>query len=329
MIGPMRLIRASAAFVVSLLISAMSLRAETITVATYNIENFYQRFAVVAHDVGDRDVANRIRAMCDKENWVTSQVILDPKFNPDVLVLEECCDQEQLEKFNKQWLKDAYATVIVFPSNTERHQSLGLLLTTGFKILERKDQYYLEKDPGGGNERGDRLFARGPAFCLVQTPGGYKFWVGVTHQKSKSGNNLEITTWRNREAKRTHEIIKELEAAGPSDVMLLGDMNDELGIQEYEQQGGGDVIANLVGPDSDGLVLATKPLIDAGKISYGGYWRPDHRAFIDQILVTKSMKDELREVNVFTDGLARASSDHYPVYIRLETTPPATTQPAR
>jgi endonuclease/exonuclease/phosphatase family metal-dependent hydrolase len=113
--------------------------------------------------------------------------------------------------------------------------------------------------------------------------------------------------------------MKELEAADPSDVMLLGDMNDELGIQEFEQQAGGDVVTNLVGPASDGFILATKPLIDAGQISYGGYWRPDHRSFIDQIVMSKSMQPEVREVKVFTDGLARASSDHYPVYVKLET----------
>jgi hypothetical protein len=58
-----------------------------------------------------------------------------------------------------------------------------------------------------------------------------------------------------------------------------------------------------------------------GQISYGGYWRPDHRSFIDQILVTKNMKDQIEEVKVFTDGLAKASSDHYPVYIRIKTDP--------
>ena len=328
MIAGMRSIRIVALLAILVTTASWS-HGETITVATYNIENFYQRFPTT--QPVDRELAAHIRAMCDKMNWITSQVILDPKFNPDVLVLEECCDQDQLDKFNKTWLKSAYETVIVFPSNSERHQSLAIMLKPGFKIVDRKDQYYLEKDPGGGNERGDKLFARGPAFCLVQTPGGYKFWVGVTHQKSKSGNNAEITAWRNREAKRTHQIIKELEAQGPSDVMLLGDMNDELGVQEYELEAGGDVITNLVGPPDDGLILATKPLIDAGQISYGGYWRTDHRSFIDQVVITKSVKDELREVNVFTDGLARASSDHYPIYVKLQTTPTSApaTQPAR
>jgi hypothetical protein len=49
---------------------------------------------------------------------------------------------------------------------------------------------------------------------------------------------VEDSKWRNREATRTHEIIKEIEKAGPSDVMLLGDMNDELGMDESEKVAG-------------------------------------------------------------------------------------------
>jgi len=192
-------------------------------------------------------------------------------------------------------------------------------LLPGFKVVERKDQYYLEKDPGGGNERGDRLFARGPAFCKVQTPTGYTMWVGVTHQKSKGGNSVDVTKWRKREAIRTHQIMKELEAAGPDDVILLGDMNDELGIQEFELEAGGDVIADLVGPQSDGFILATKPLVDAGKISYGGYWNPRFRSWIDHIVISKGMKDQVEQVDIVTDGLAQAASDHYPVYIKIKT----------
>src|SRR3954463_16439717 len=110
MIGGMRSIR-FVAVIALLLFCAPWSHAETVTVATYNIENFYQRFAPTTQPV-DRELAARIRSMCDKANWITSQVILDPRFNPDVLVLEECCDQDQLDKFNKTWLKNAYETVI-------------------------------------------------------------------------------------------------------------------------------------------------------------------------------------------------------------------------
>lgn len=290
---------------------------ETVTVATYNVELFHQHFVPTTQKIEDKDLKDRVKKDADKDLWMISEVILDPKFNPDILVIEECCEQDELDKFNKKWLKNAYATVIVFPTNSDRHQQLAMMLKPGFKVIEKKDQYYLEKDPGGGNERGDRLFARGPSFCKVQTPSGYEFWVGVTHMKSKHGNSVDVTKWRLREATRTHQIIKELEAAGPKDVMLLGDCNDELGMQEFEQEAGGDSIGTLVGPESDGLTLVTKPLIDAGKISYGGYENPRFRAFIDQIIITPSMKDQVQDVEVFTDGLARAASDHYPVFVKI------------
>ncbi|HTL27654.1 MAG TPA: endonuclease/exonuclease/phosphatase family protein [Tepidisphaeraceae bacterium] len=309
--------------------SAALARGETITCATYNVENFYQRFLPShlatrpAGEKPDADTMRELRSFADKELWEVSRVILDPQFNPDVIVFEECCEQTELEKFNHQWLKDAYKTVIVFKNNSERHQNVAMMLKPNFKVIEKKDQYYLEND-SVKNERGDRLFARGPAFCLIESPSGYRFWVGVTHQKSKSGNNVEVTQWRNREAKRTHEIMLELQKQGPTDVMLMGDMNDEFGIQEFEGEGGGDVITNLVGPKEDGLILATRPLIDAGEISYGGYWRPEHRSFIDQILLTPSMKDQIEEVKVFKGQFTPVASDHYPVYIKIKADEPTT-----
>jgi hypothetical protein len=283
----------------AVLLSCAFAPAAEITLATYNIEYFDRHFlahhlstnAVVQSGPG-KELFDELRKKNDEDNWETAQVILDPKFNPDILVIEEGCDQADLSYFNHRWLNDAYATAIQFVSNTERHQQLDLLMKPGFRILERKDQYYLEPDPVG-NERGSRLFARGPAFVKVQTPSGYVLWVGLTHMKSKSvggggdeaspdekktgkepdktrQRKVDATKWRNREALRTHEIIKQLEKAGPPDVILLGDMNDSLGLDPYEGEGGGDAILNLVGPAEDGLILATKPLADAKQISFHG-----------------------------------------------------------
>jgi hypothetical protein len=301
-------------------------RGEDITIATYNIENFREHF--LAHKLSTsrpnwladtpeaKELLDAERKHNDEENWEVSQVILDPNFSPDILVVQEGCGQKDLEFFGHRWLNDAYETLIVFPTNTAREQNLCLLTKPGFKIIERKDRYHEEPD-AATNERGARLFARGPAFVLVESPRAYRFWVGTNHQKSKSDNSVEVTEWRNREAKRTHQIIKELEKTGPADVVFLGDMNDEQGIQEYEQQGGGDVIANLVGPPEEGIVLATKPLADAGQISYGGCWRTDRRSFIDHILVTAEMKDQIVDVKVFRNSFTQVASDHYPVMIRI------------
>lgn len=303
--------------IISLFICTLA-HAETVTIATYNVELFHEHFVPTSQPTHDSELTRRLRADADKDLWMVAQTILDPKFNPDIICIEECCEQNELDKFNKQWLKGAFETVMVFPTNSDRHQQLGMMLKPGFKVLERKDQYYLEKDPVK-NERGDRLFARGPAFCLIQTPGGSQFWVGVTHEKSKRGNSVEVAKWRNREASRLHDIAKEIEKSGKGngDVILVGDMNDELGFQEFEQEAGGDSVSEIVGPPGDGFILATKPLIEAGKISFGGYWNPRYRSFIDQIILSPEMKNQIQEVNVFQEGLAPVASDHFPVYIRI------------
>ncbi|HOX58256.1 MAG TPA: endonuclease/exonuclease/phosphatase family protein [Candidatus Paceibacterota bacterium] len=332
-------------------LGALAVRAEEITLATYNIEHFKNHFLAhqledqpIAREPAGKEILSELRKKNDEDNWETAQVILEPKFNPDILVIEEGCGQSDLNYFNRRWLNGAYATAIQFPSNTDRQQNLDLLMKPGFKLLERRDQYHLEPDPVG-NDRGSRLFARGPVFVKVQTPGGYRLWVGLTHMKSKNPGpvatpepgmgtaaerkgrearelrqkKIADTQWRNREARRTHEIIKELEKAGPSDVILLGDMNDSLGMDAFEPEAGGDALANLVGPEKDGLILATRPLTGGSQYSFHGYWRTGFREMIDHIVVTRSMKDKLGEVRIVTNGLAGVASDHFPVMIRLKT----------
>ena len=342
-----------------ILILGAAASGETITLATYNIEHFQDNFR--AHELSKklpRDVSDPVlkellaseREGDDEDNWEVAQVITHPEFNPDVLVIQEGCTQENLEYFNKRWLNNAYATAVVFATNTEHDQHLAMLLKPGFKILEKRDRYHLEKDTVP-NERGDRLFARGPAFCLLEGPGGYRFWVGVTHQKSKgifytkeqadavraanpgaTPQQVEqkiaedkarlardAAAWRLREARRTHEIMLELEKTATNDVILLGHMNDDLGQDEAEKQAGGDAIATLVGPPADGLVLATGPLADKGEFSFGGYYRTQFRNLIDHVVVTKGMKDQVKGVGVFKGGVAAVASDHYPVYVKIET----------
>lgn len=317
--------------VLFLLAATLPLRAENIRVATWNIENFHEHF--IGHRLTTRPVMENpppeIAALVENErrqnnedNWEVAQVILDDSFRPDVLVIQEGCRQSDLEFFNRRWLNGFFETVVVFPSNTERDQHLGILLRPGFKIVERRDQYHLERD-SVPNAYGDKLFARGPAFVLVESPSGYRFWVGTNHMKSKRDNSVENTAWRNREAKRTHEIIHELQQAGPDDVVFLGDMNDELGIQQFEQDGGGDTIANLLGDPARGFILVTEPLARAGKISFAGYWNEDRRSFIDHIIATPSLKEQVIEVKLVDPPLAKVASDHYPVMVIIRSDAPA------
>jgi hypothetical protein len=345
-------------FGVILLTLLPSALAEEITIATYNIENFPDRFLgfhmdkKFPRDGREKDVDALIRAVSSsnrEDQWEISQVILDKNFAPDVVAIEECCEQSDLEYFNRKWLGETYGTIIVFPGNAEPTHVIrnAMMLKKGFKVIERKDEYYKEPDTAGGNERGAKLFARGPAFLLVQSPGGYKFWVGVTHQKSKnvtggqripadadidfekfewdaetSAKKIEGTKWRNREAKRTHEIMQELRKQGPNDVMILGDMNDALGVNRFDSEGGGDTIAILTGPPEDGFVLATRSLADSGEFSFAGYNKKNGRHLIDHIVTTPEMKDQIREVKVFRNDFTSVASDHLPVMVKITADPP-------
>jgi hypothetical protein len=332
--------------VIVVLFAASVAPAEEIKIATYNVEVWNDSFAAhaatsqpIAKDPAGADLLRILRRENDEDNWEVAQTILDKNFDPDILVIQEGPDQSDLRFFNRRWMNDAYDTVQTLPSNTDRNQNLCVLMKKGFRILARKDQYHNEGDPGGGNSRGSRLFARGPVFLLVQSPGGKKFWVGTTHQKSKNpgiapdasgkrpaenspevmAKKVEDSKWRNREAARTHQIIKEIEKAGPPDVILLGDMNDAVGMDDAEKQAGADSIATLVGPPADGLMLATQPLVDAKKFSFHNYDDTRYRELIDHVVVSKSMQPRIVEVKVVDDvPLARVASDHYPVMVKLK-----------
>ena len=298
---------------------------DTIRIATWNIENWRDHFVYENDLKGTRRTGDEAydqlrtveRFQNEEDNWEIAQVFNDPAFDADVLVFQEGCSQENLEQFNKEWLSDAYGFVRVFRSNSERGQTVGIMVKKGFEVVEVADEFHEMPDTDDINPRGDRLFARGPGFALIESPSGYRFWVGTTHQKSKSGNSVEVTRWRNAEAAATRQIIHQLQARGSEDVILLGDMNDEIGLQEFESEGGGDVMANLVGADGEGLVLATRDLAEQGAISYTGYWRPRYRSFIDHIVITDTAANQVAAVGLFDTPWARVASDHLPVFIDI------------
>ena len=322
----------------ALLILALALQPATrpadpaarreVRVATWNVENWEDHFiadklkGVKLPPEGEGELlAEAVKLMAernDEDNWEIARVLLDPQFSPDVLVIQEGPSQEQLDKFNKEWLDGLYETAVVFPGNSTRGQTLGLMLKPGFKLVERRDKFFEMPDPAGTNERGGRLFARGPAFALIESPGGLRLWVGTTHQKSKYGNDVAVTQWRNREAEATRQIMADLRDAGPTkNLVLLGDMNDELGIQSYELEGGGDVITTLAGPPEGGFVLLTRELAESGYCSFMGYWRDRYRSFIDHVVISREATPLVRDVAVFDSPEARLASDHLPVYVDL------------
>src|SRR5215207_3939091 len=89
-----------------------TVRAETFTVATYNIEHFESQFeAFRLSKTPEATGSELVKQLLEEEKrqneedqWEVAQVILDKDFSPDVLVIEEGCSQSNLRYFNKRWL---------------------------------------------------------------------------------------------------------------------------------------------------------------------------------------------------------------------------------
>ncbi len=299
--------------------------AGTVRIVTYNIENW--RYSFLAHKVWPTsqpswsedlvDLVQREKREDDEENWEVARTILHADVMPDILVIEEGCDVKDLNYFNTQFLKGYFETVHIFKSNDERGQNIAILVKPGFKVLEYKEDFHNIPDTHDVNPISDKLFARGPAFALIEAANGAKFWVGVNHAKSKSGNSVPVSKWRLAEAQKTNEIIAGIRKSGPREVVFLGDLNDELGIQEFEKDAGGSSIEAIAGSGENQLTIASKKLADEGKISFHGGRSSRYRSFIDHVFLTPEASRRLTNVRIFTGDLADVASDHYPVIVEM------------
>lgn len=293
-------------------------------IATMNVEwwsNIFLPRKVLATtrpglDDGIVRVLKNAEGQADEENWEIARSIL--AMQPDIVVFQEGCAQDDLNYFNTQFLDGYFETLHVFKSNNERGQSTGIMLRPGLKVLEWREEYYNDPDTNDVNPLDDKLFARGPGFALVQAANGKRFWVGTNHTKSKSGNSVAVTKWRNAEAVRTNQIIAELKQTGPKEVFFLGDMNDELGMQEFEQQAGGSAADLTAGKGPNALTILTKPLADEGGLSYHGSRSRRFLSFIDHAYATPEAAKWVTKVDIFSSDLADVTSDHYPVYFDIK-----------
>jgi len=300
--------------------------AETVKLATYNVEHFGKMFDQVQMPYRSR---NRTELFRDEEDlYEVARTIQLDRLDPDLLAIQECCEQRHLETFNQRWLGGKYAFVKVFPGNTDG-QFLGVLAKPGFEPLAVKDRYYREADSVDNPalraakakdrlDRGNLLFPRGPVFVKFRTPGGHVIWVGCTHVKSKYGNNEVVTRWRVRELQRTRAICGELLATGETDLLaIVGDFNDDFGQDRHEKAVGADAVATmLAGQGTQRLTCLTKPLVEAdpAKSTYHCQIKPPtYRSFLDHIFVSPALARAARQTYVVDDPIAAAASDHYPV----------------
>ena len=291
--------------------TAKSEPANTVRIAAYNIEHFGMMFD--QHDVpwNDRDKTEYYRDL--EDIYEVARVIKMDNFDPDIICIEEGPTQKNLELFNKKDLDGKYEFVKVFDGNSTRGQTLCMMAKKGFNPI-KIDQYYEEIDPADPAGK-ERLFSRGPAFVTFETPCGAKICVGVTHIKSKYGDNPEMVKFRSRQTARLGEICQGYMDSGIDYVTVMGDFNDYFGMDENETKAGLDAVAQ-VNVDKKDLKCLTYDLQMMGKNSYHCMLKPaKYRSFLDHAFASKKLADAVVDVQLFNPPIADVASDHWPIMV--------------
>ena len=171
-----------------------------------------------AKDDRRQGLAGRAGDVGDKDQLDGSEVILDPKFNPDMLVIEECCEQDELEKFNKTVAEERVRDRDRFP---EQHRapseaghaaqarlqgrSSGRTSITWRKIRRRQ------------RARRQAVRARACICARCRRRRDTNSGSASRIRRARAATASTSPSGGSREAKRTHEIMKELgQRPGPT-----------------------------------------------------------------------------------------------------------------
>lgn len=157
----------------------------------------------------------------------------------------------------------------------------------------------------------------------------------LAYQKRALSNRKKLLAQAKKIRSRLDQLM-EREETMP--VILMGDMNDEPGLDEYQKQVGASSIETLMGSvfEPEKILHNTlwyKTRTDQRKALWTTEF-PDqivanlanHKVWIDHILVSPDMlqkESRLRYVSESAevgkkDEISKAASDHYPVFCRLE-----------
>lgn len=148
---------------------------------------------------------------------MTAQVIHD--VNADVQGVVEAEDRPSLDRFNQDLLGGQFSHVMLIDGNDTRGIDVGIM-TPGQVDIVSMHSNVDEPDPGA---TGEHLFSRDCIEYLCRLPSGATVRVLLNHFKSQSGGGGPK---RSRQAQGVRKIVDELLAAGETNLIVMGDLNE-------------------------------------------------------------------------------------------------------
>ena len=148
---------------------------------------------------------------------MTARVINDVA--ADIVAVVEAEDRPALDRFNIELLAGRYGHCMLIDGNDPRGIDVGVMTVPAIDIVEMRSNVDVA-DPVSG----DLLFGRDCPQFRCELASGADLWVLVNHFKSQSGGGGGPK--RARQAAGVRSIVDTLIAAGATNVIVLGDLNE-------------------------------------------------------------------------------------------------------
>lgn len=218
-----------------------------VRVGTFNLNNLFSRFnfqgvvstspaisnggITISFDQGDVDVRTFMGKLVKEKDPTDTATIagrIMQTMNADVLAVQEVEHIEILKEFNRDFLGNAYSTIILIEGNDSRLIDVGIMSKLPVGAVTSHQTATHPASPG------KRVFGRDLLQVEILKPNGDKhFTVYNTHMKShfvpftedKVTGAANANARRQQQAEMTAAIMSKQERVG-SKFILTGDMND-------------------------------------------------------------------------------------------------------
>jgi len=285
-------------------------KEKTLRIATYNVENLYDRYDD-PYTVKDSRVDQDTSPKRARELYALSKVI--KSVNADIIALQEVENRGFLAEYNKSYLGDLnYKYVILIEGNsskTTRGRGIDVAVLSRVPVYSATTfQYY--QFPLNEKENSTATFSRDFLYVKLIPENFPPINLFVLHTISRRGGAYAHYR-RIAEANGAVKVISnELGKEKDPWIIIAGDFNDTPNSRS--------VNAYL---DVPGNQLKRVPARDYKKKEYtfygkGGSYPP---SILDHILVSKPVENALVSpiAKIWNDKSAATASDHRPVYITL------------
>ncbi len=283
--------------------------AKPLRIATYNIENFYDRYDD-PYTTKDSRVDQGTASKSARELWALAKVI--SSVNADIIALQEVENIGFLREFNKSYLKNlGYKNVVLIEGNSSKSikgRGIDVAVLSRVPVLAAttyQHRNFIFEDGKKVN------FSRDFLHVQLKCPEHPVIHLFTLHTISKSSGAW--THYRRiAEAKAGATILEEQFSKDTNSwIIVLGDFNDG--------EKSKSVKTFLEIPK---VPLVRIPLFDKKKKKYTWYGKGTgySSSTLDHILVSKPMSEKInkKKSGIFNDKNAEKASDHRPLFISLD-----------